>query len=267
MTGLQAVVVARGGRPPVAANARVGAQTPYYTCQRRTVSIDETREEILRLIARVNRGQRSAGSTPGKVAVAVAARGGGAAGVAAARERMVEHRQRTLDSLRQQRARLEASAGAQRARAEVTTAAQEIIERLGRMEERLAQVEQRLEQKAAPAAESSRLPADCTLGGRLRDGLLTDLLQLVGTNQMTGDFCIGGAGAEYHLYFEDGEIRHAVGPGSAGEEAVFGALAIESGHYHFRETGELPGERTIHAKTQFLILEALRQIDERSGGG
>ena len=47
MTALQAVV-ARAGRSRAAPNGGVGAQSPYYTCQRRagaTVSIDETRED------------------------------------------------------------------------------------------------------------------------------------------------------------------------------------------------------------------------------
>jgi len=221
------------------------------------MSIDETREEILRLIARVNRGQRAGASdgpagklvSPPRVAAPVKA--------AAARAAVLEQRERRLEAIRQQRVRLEAS-----------SAAQGLIDRLARVEDRLEQVEKRLDQAPAPAPQPApaAMPPDCTLGGRLRDGLLTDLLQLVGTNLMGGDFCIGEAGAEFHLYFEEGEIRHAVGPGCSGEEAVYQALAVETGRYYFRETTEIPADRTIHAKTQFLILEALRQIDERSGG-
>lgn len=222
------------------------------------MSIDKTREEILRLIARVNRGQRAA-------AAAAAGRPAKAAPAATAptREPVVERRG-TLETVRQQRVRQEAS-----------KAVHGIVDRLARVEERLAEVESRLERAPVPATPpmtaaggaTGGLPADCTMGGRLRDGLLTDLLQLVGTNLMSGDFCVRNASAEYHMYFEEGEIRHAAGGGQVGEEAVFGALATQAGQYYFRETDELPAERTIHAKTQFLILEALRQIDERSGAG
>ena len=55
---------------------------------------------------------------------------------------------------------------------------------------------------------------------------------------------------------------HAVGPDMVGELAFFAAFGAENGHYSFRETLELPEERTIDGSTQLLILEALRQIDE-----
>jgi uncharacterized protein DUF4388 len=223
------------------------------------MSIDKTREEILRLIARVNRAQR-AGTAAGERTGALprGPRAQSAAAAPATRQVPVLERRRTLETVRQQRVRQEA-----------TRAAQGIIDRLAQVEDRLALLEARLEDVPTATTVVARpapgLP-DCTLGGRLRDGLLTDLLQLVGTNLMTGDFCIRSDSAEYHLFFEEGEIRHGIGPGCAGEEAVFGALAVQEGQYSFRETSELPAERTIQAKTQFLILEALRQIDERSGG-
>lgn len=219
------------------------------------MSIDKTREEILRLIARVNRGQRVGVPGAASGTLVTPPRGPSQLSAAAAREPVLERRQQTLEALRQQRARLEAS-----------MAAQGITDRLERVEQRLEQVEGRLDSQPAAAPAGDGLPADSVLGGRLRDGLLIDLLQLVGSNLMTGDFCIADETSEYHLYFEEGEIRHAVGPGRVGEEAVYGAMAIEVGRYYFRETGEIPAERTVHAKTQFLILEALRQIDENSAG-
>jgi hypothetical protein len=55
---------------------------------------------------------------------------------------------------------------------------------------------------------------------------------------------------------------HAQSGDLVGEQAFFAAFGAQSGRYFFRETTELPEDRTIDASTQLLILEALRQIDE-----
>ena len=47
-----------------------------------------------------------------------------------------------------------------------------------------------------------------------------------------------------------------------GESAFFAAFAFQSGRYSFLETTDLPTTATIEGNTQFLVLEALRQMDE-----
>ncbi len=109
------------------------------------------------------------------------------------------------------------------------------------------------------------------LTGNVKDGLMTDVLQLLAANQKSGRFALflPEAKERYDLYFQDGELIHA----SAGElvgEAAFFALMFkghEQGFYGFLE-GELHrGEPSIKQKTQFLILDALRRIDEERNGG
>ena len=122
---------------------------------------------------------------------------------------------------------------------------------------------------ARPRASGSVAPAmpEHTLGGKLRDGLLSDLLQLISSNVMSGCFTVDDGNGEIDLYFDEGEVCHAAGCGMVGEDAVFALIAREEGAYWFRETTDLPEERTVQSKTQFLILEGLRRADESLANG
>jgi len=133
----------------------------------------------------------------------------------------------------------------------------------------LARIEARLEEQPAPSAGAPKPAAspesdDTALSGVILGDLLSDVLQLVSSNTLTGIFSVEGSGLEHTIYFEAGQIIHAEGPDLVGENAFFSAFALREGRYRFRETDELPEERTITGNTQFLILEALRQIDEDS---
>jgi hypothetical protein len=135
-----------------------------------------------------------------------------------------------------------------------------------RLERALDKIEARL--GAAPSAPAGELPPlspDCAMRGRIRESLLPDLLQMVTSNRWTGVFVATHGAVECRLYFDDGQACHAEAPGETGEGAFFAALALEQGEYSFIERPP-PDERTINSNTQFLILEALRQIDEKKGG-
>lgn len=134
-----------------------------------------------------------------------------------------------------------------------------------RLEGVLGRIEARLESAPASADELLPLDPECTLRGRITDALLPDLLQMVTSNRWTGVFVATDGAFECRLYFDEGQACHAEAPGTSGEGAFFAALALEQGEYHFLET-PLPADKTISSNTQFLILEALRQIDEAKGG-
>ncbi len=136
--------------------------------------------------------------------------------------------------------------------------------------ERLEGVLEKLETRvaaapAAPAGELAPLAPDCTMRGRITESLLPDLLQMVTSNRWTGVFVAGDGAFECRLYFDEGQACHAEAPGASGEGAFFAALALEQGEYHFLEIPP-PADKTISSNTQFLILVALRQIDEAKGG-
>ena len=103
---------------------------------------------------------------------------------------------------------------------------------------------------------------ESTLGGLIQGDMLSDILQLISSNSLTGPFKIESGEARYALYFREGQIEHAEGTGLKGDSAFFAAFALTSGSYTFHEGAEIPGNKTIDGNTQFLILEALRQIDE-----
>lgn len=130
------------------------------------------------------------------------------------------------------------------------------------LEQRLRRVEEALLRKPARSSRPPPVDATAMFSGLIRGQMLSDMLQLVSSNNMSGEFVVQSGDSKCTLYFDDGRIRHAQAPGLEGEQAFFAAFGFESGRYYFIETTELPDAKTIEAGTQFLILEALRQIDE-----
>ena len=96
--------------------------------------------------------------------------------------------------------------------------------------------------------------------------MLPDILQLISSNDKTGVFRCEHEGPAIDLFFRDGHLYHALGENMSGQSAFFAAMAQQEGHFSFSETDDVPGEQTIDGNTQFMILEALRQIDEERGG-
>jgi len=240
------------------------------------MSIQDKRAEILKLIEAVNSqredGERTVSSArtapPATTAPVRATRRRGATDPHSARPNRLAQRRKQLAALQERRHDIEA------------TRSNHLLESMQRLEQRIDQIEEAL---LAPAHLGAALPApapvaepvaetvaetaaaadmDFALGGTLREGLLCDLLQLVSSNSMTGVFAVKDGASNICLYFEEGEICHATGPDMEGENAVFALMARERGTYSFKETTDLPERRTVQSKTQFLILEALRRIDE-----
>ncbi len=142
------------------------------------------------------------------------------------------------------------------------TAVQSLEARLGRIEDRLATLGARRSSRApAPAGA----PNDAIFAGLIKGQILSDMLQLVTSNTMSGVFVIESEISQCRLYFDDGRIVHAENGEMTGEDAFFAAFGAQSGRYHFTETNELPVERTVSVGTQYLVLEALRRMDEVHG--
>ncbi len=133
---------------------------------------------------------------------------------------------------------------------------------------RLSRLEEQVSKKppSTPPAAGGSAPTNAMFSGILKGQMLSDMLQLVSSNQMSGIFVIESEVGTCTLYFFEGRIRHAVGEDVTGEEAFFAAFASQEGRYHFTETQDLPAETTVSSGTQFLVLEALRRMDETSGG-
>lgn len=112
--------------------------------------------------------------------------------------------------------------------------------------------------------ESKSAPS---LTGAIKEGVLPDILQLLASNNKTGTFSVEHGKKRIELYYREGQIFHAAGEGMSGQNAFFAAMALEEGQFAFSDNTDLPTEKTIDGNTQFMILEALRQIDEARGGG
>jgi hypothetical protein len=132
------------------------------------------------------------------------------------------------------------------------------------LESRLSRIESELMQrpKASESPSKGGPLKDPTFSGAIQGQMLSDMLQLVSSNQMSGIFIIENEISSCTLYFEEGRICHAANGDVVGEDAFFAAFALGSGRYHFKEMTELPPERSVSAGTQFLVLEALRRMDE-----
>ncbi len=94
---------------------------------------------------------------------------------------------------------------------------------------------------------------------------LTDVIQLKGHNKYTGAITVEYLGREGIIYFVDGEIIHAELGDQSGEQAIYEIIKWPGGTFNIHP--ELTSNVcTIHYRTDFLLLEALRRMDEENAG-
>lgn len=94
---------------------------------------------------------------------------------------------------------------------------------------------------------------------------LTDVIQLKGHNKYTGCITVIYGSNEGVIYFADGEIIHAVQGNLTGEEAIYEIIKWPGGNFniHPEMTSNVC---TIHYRTDFLLMEAVRRMDEERAG-
>jgi hypothetical protein len=90
---------------------------------------------------------------------------------------------------------------------------------------------------------------------------LVDLIQLLSGARRSGRLLVQHPRGDAKLYFEEGEIVHALFAELIGEEAVYALFADERGAFSF--AAGLPAmERSVELGTRNLVLEAVRRLDE-----
>lgn len=101
--------------------------------------------------------------------------------------------------------------------------------------------------------------------GALAGLSLTDVIQLKGHNKYTGAITVEYGSSQGVIYFVDGEIIHAELGGESGEQAIYQIIKWPGGTFniHPEMTSNVC---TIHYRTDFLLLEALRRLDEENAG-
>ncbi len=88
-----------------------------------------------------------------------------------------------------------------------------------------------------------------------------DVVQLYALARANGRLTIRRAHDEGEVWFESGEIVHAVCRGTQGEPAVYALLAWSGGEFSFAEFETAP-RRSIEATWQHVLLEGCRLMDE-----
>jgi predicted regulator of Ras-like GTPase activity (Roadblock/LC7/MglB family) len=94
---------------------------------------------------------------------------------------------------------------------------------------------------------------------------LTDVIQLKKHNRYTGCITVEYDGQKGVIYFIDGEIIHAELGEETGEEAIYRIIKWPGGIFNIQPE-ITTNVCTIHYRTDFLLLEALRRMDEESAG-
>lgn len=101
--------------------------------------------------------------------------------------------------------------------------------------------------------------------GALAGLSLTDVIQLKGHNKYTGAISVEYGDSKGVIYFADGEIIHAEQGDESGEPAIYAIIKWPGGTFniHPEMTSSVC---TIHYRTDYLLLEALRRLDEEKAG-
>lgn len=108
-------------------------------------------------------------------------------------------------------------------------------------------------------------PGDGRLRGSLSQMNVMDLLQSLELGHKTCALTLTNNGERCDMYFNDGQINHAVYGPLKGDEAVYKVLTWLDGTFQIDFTGRSP-EQTTTRSTQGLLMEGLRMIDEANRG-
>jgi DNA-binding response OmpR family regulator len=118
----------------------------------------------------------------------------------------------------------------------------------------VARLEAVLRARSAPRREPE-------LRGDLAQVALFDLLQVFAANRRTGTLRVEASGASGEISVRDGRVVDCAFRGARGEKALYRLLSATEGQFLFMPDVTSVAE-TIHASTDMLMMEAVRQADE-----
>lgn len=102
--------------------------------------------------------------------------------------------------------------------------------------------------------------------GEISLPLLPDLIQIYTVSMATGALTIRSGSERGTIWFDRGEIVHAVCGAERGEPAVYRMLHWSDGEFSLDSRARAP-ERTIVASWQNVLMEGCRLLDEAGDGG
>jgi len=114
---------------------------------------------------------------------------------------------------------------------------------------------------------STREPTDSGGGfdGQLRCASLADLIQLQCGSRARAAVSVRSEERDGHLFFDDGQIIHAIAGGRLGEEAVFEILNWTTGTFG-KSAEPWPEQPSVTSNWQYLLLTAAQRRDETQQG-
>ena len=102
--------------------------------------------------------------------------------------------------------------------------------------------------------------------GRLQELSLPTLIEMICTEQRKTALVVRHERLEEGvLFFEDGEIVHARVGSLVGADAVYHLLQWQNGAFHLGDQVRIP-RRTINRPWRYLVLEGMKNHDEKSAG-
>lgn len=119
----------------------------------------------------------------------------------------------------------------------------------------------RIIDKIALEKMAREAPGESVVRGNLAQMNVMDLLQSLEMGHKTCELVLTSNGERCEMFFNDGQINHAVYGPLKGDEAVYKVLAWPGGVFQIDFTGK-SAEQTTTRSTQGLLMEGLRLLDE-----
>ena len=119
----------------------------------------------------------------------------------------------------------------------------------------------RVADKIALEKMARAAPGESVVRGNLLQMSAMDLFQSLELGHKTCRLSLSNKGERCDMYFNDGQINHALYGPLRGDEAVYKVLAWTEGLFEIDFSGS-SSEQTITRSTQGLLMEGLRMLDE-----
>ncbi len=104
---------------------------------------------------------------------------------------------------------------------------------------------------------------DSGFNGWMEQVVLPELIQFICLEGKNRLLTLRHKGLQGEIYFSQGQVVHAESPGNSGVDAFFEMMAWKSGIFSLTESR--PAGNSIDMPWNFLVMEALRRIDEGQG--
>ena len=139
-------------------------------------------------------------------------------------------------------------------------AVEDFVEKPFFLKETVAHIKKTID-KIALEKMAREAPGDSTVRGNLAQMSCMDLLQSLEMGRKSCALALSRDSEHCDLYFNEGQINHAVYGNLKGDEAVYKVLTWTTGNFSIDFAGS-SAEQTVTRSTQGLLMEGMRLLDE-----